>query len=382
MTPLTRASLAVAHHAPVKRRFVAAVLLPSARRLQSAPGVEHVHIGRHWRFGPHLQLVVSGPDHGDQVAALAAERPAIEAGIERHGSTYELNVDGYLETSRQLGAAELIPPPYDPIWPDNSVRAFDTPLEPGLIESPNARDLRDAFNEAMLEPIEHVIAASERSRSARLQGAFTLMVLLAATYPDRGLLHGSLSYKSHLEDHLQDYDRDGSLRADFEARYRPVSATFEALTSSLVDDPTLPGGYAGSEGVWKRWSQALEAFWRRGLVLAEARDIDPLLHEGYTSRATQLNDHLRRKYAVGDDREYSEFHAALRGVEYTDPVGGRSFAAYRFMVNLLYAQMLVLDVSPAERLFLTHAVSESVAAITGITWRQILKPDENAENAS
>ncbi|GAB3996715.1 hypothetical protein GCM10029992_17590 [Glycomyces albus] len=112
------------------------------------------------------------------------------------------------------------------------MRAFDTPLEPGLIENPNARDLRDAFNDAMLEPIERIIAGSERSRSARLQGAFTLMVLLAATYPDRGLLHGCLSYKSHLEDHLQDYDRDGSLRADFEARYRPVGPTFEALTAS------------------------------------------------------------------------------------------------------------------------------------------------------
>lgn len=380
--PLTRASLAVAHHAPVKRRFVAAVLLPSARRLQRAEGVTHVHIGRHWRFGPHLQIVASGPDHGDQVAALAAERGAIEDGTERYASTYELNVDGYLETSKQLGASELIPPPYEPIWPDNSVRAFDAPLEPGLIENPGARDLRDAFNEAMLEPFEHVIAASERSRSARLQGAFTLMVLLAATYPDRGLLHGSLSYKSHLEDHLQDYDRDGSLRADFEARYRPVSATFEALTASLIDDPTRPGGYTGSEGVWKRWSDALSGFWERGLALAETREIDPLLHEGYTDRAARLNDHLRRKYAVGDDREYSEFHAAYRGIEFTDRESGSWFAAYRFLVNLLYAQLLVLDVSPAERLFLTHAASESVASLTGVTWRQILKPDQNAENPS
>ncbi|GAB3996718.1 hypothetical protein GCM10029992_17600 [Glycomyces albus] len=124
------------------------------------------------------------------------------------------------------------------------------------------------------------------------------------------------------------------------------------------------------------------AFWERGLALAEARDIDPLLHEGYTDRAAELNDHLRRKYAVGDDREYSEFHAAYRGIEFTDPESGRWFATYRFLVNLLYAQLLVLDVSPAERLFLTHAASESVASITGVTWRQILKPDENAENPS
>ena len=379
---LTRASLVVAHHAPVKRRFVAAVLLPAARRLQRAAGVRHVHLCRHWRFGPHLQLVASGPDHADQVAALAAERPAIEAGIERFGSDYDLNIDAYLETSKQLGAAELIPPPYEPIWPDNSVRALDTPLEPGLIENPNARDLRDAFNEAMLEPIEHIIAASERSGPARLQGAFTLMVLLAATYPDRGLVHGRLSYRSHLEDYLQDFDRDGSVRADFEARYRPVRPAFEALTASLIEDPTEPSGYAGTEEVWQRWSEALRGFWERGLALAEARDIDPLLHEGYTDRAAQLNDHLRRKYAAGDDREYSEFHAAYRGLEFTDKVSGRWFATYRFLVNLLYAQLLVLDVSPAERLFLAYAACEATASVTGVDWRQIVKPDQNAENAS
>ncbi|WP_026928618.1 lantibiotic dehydratase C-terminal domain-containing protein [Glycomyces tenuis] len=379
---LSRASLAVAYHAPVKRRFVAAVLLPAAERLRRAEGVTHVHIARHWRFGPHLQLIASGPDHGDQLAALDAERAAVEAGLRRHGSAYELNVDGYLETSKQLGAAELIPPPYEPIWPDNTVRRLDRPLEPGLIENPDALDLRDAFNEAMLEPIGHIAAAAEHSRSARLQGAFTFMVLLAATYPDLGLLHGSLSYKSHLEDHLQDHDPEGTLRADFEARYRPVRPVFEALVQSLIDDPLKPGYYEGGDPVWRQWARSLRRCWDRALELAEAHAIEPYLHQGYAERSALLNDHLRRKYAVGDDREYSEFHAALRAADYTDPVGGRWFAAYRFMVNLLYAQLLVLDVSPAERLFLAHAASESVASITGVTWRQILTPDENAEAAS
>ncbi|MEU3307662.1 hypothetical protein [Nocardiopsis sp. NPDC006832] len=379
MTHLSRASIAVAHHAPTKRRFVAAVLMPAAERIRGADGIRHVHITRHWRFGPHVQIVASGESHADVTAALHAELNTLTERIAGHRSEYQLDEDGYLAMSDQLGQAELVPPPYAPIWPDNSVRLLDPSLEPGLIEDPAARDLRDAFNEALLEPLEHIMAASEEHRAARIQGAATLMVLLAATYPDRGLYHGYLSYKSHLEDHLQDYDRDGSMRADFDARYGPARRAFENLVGSVVGKVSEPSRYQGEDPVLHRWSDALQGFWERAMELARTGSIAPLLHEGYTERAKDLNDHLRRKYAVGDDREYSEFHAALRDQEYTDPLGGRWFASYRFMVNLLYTQLLVLDVSPAERLFLAHAISEAVQAVTGVSWRAILKPGEGTE---
>lgn len=355
------------------------MLLPCVRRLQEIPEIAHVHLTRHWRFGPHLQIVVTAENHSDAIAALQGEHDRLLAESEPHHSTYELDVDPYLAMSEQLGAAELVPPPYGPVWPDNSMQLLAEPLEPGLIDNPEAKDLRDAFNEALLEPLEHIMTEAKQRPSARLQGAATLMILLAATYPDRGLIHGYLSYKSHLEDYMEDYDKDGAIRADFMRRYQPVTHAFEQLTTSLIADPTEPGEYQGDNPVLRRWSESLRKLWSSALRLAESKDINPLLHEGYMERARDLNNHLERKYAVGDDRDYSEFHEALRGIEYTDLVGGRWFASYRFMINLLYSQLLVLDISPAERIFLAHAISEAVQSVTGTTWRDILKPDENAE---
>ncbi|GAA1755884.1 MULTISPECIES: hypothetical protein [Streptomonospora] len=374
--PLTRASLAIAYHAPAKRGFVRAVLLPAARRVRAEEGVSHVHLARHWRFGPHIQLVATGPDHARLVEALNTERPRLEAGIAEHPSTYRLDHEHYLALSAHLGETELVPPPYEPIWPDNSVQLFDEPLAPGLIEHPDALDLRDAFCEALLEPLASVLEREAEDPAQRLAGASELMVLLAATYPDAGLSHGYLSYKSHLDDYMQDYDRDGSTRADFAGRYERVAPAFENLVADLVAAPTRPCAYSGGDPALAAWSKRLSQLWERALELAATKAVDPLLHEGYTRRATEMNDHLRRKWEVGDDREYSEFHAALRRYTYDDPAAGRDFASYRFMVNLLYTQLLVVDVSPAERLFLCHAVSEAVQSTTGVSWRDVLKPGE------
>ncbi|KII00241.1 hypothetical protein LP52_02735 [Streptomonospora alba] len=377
--PLSRASLAVAYHAPVKRGFVHAVLIPAARRVRAAEGVSHVHLARHWRFGPHVQLVATGPDHGRLTEGLRAEQPVLEADVAAHPSTYRLDHEHYLALSEHLGTTELVPPPYEPIWPDNSVQLFEEPLSPGLIEDPDALDLRDAFCDALLEPLASVLEREAGDPAQRLAGASELMVLLAATYPDAGLSHGYLSYKSHLDDYMQDYDRDGATRADFSRRYERVAPAFTNLIADLVATPQRPCGYSGADPALARWSARLSQLWERAVELAATKAIDPLLHEGYTRRAGEMNDHLRRKWEVGDDREYSEFHAALRQYTYDDPAAGRDFAAYRFMVNLLYTQLLVADVSPAERLFLCHAVSEAVQATTGVSWRDVLNPRDARE---
>lgn len=378
---MNRASLAVAYHAPVKREFVCAVMIPAARRIRASAGVDKVHLRRHWRFGPHVQLVATGADHARLVSVLEGERELLSASLSRYPSSYQLNHGPYLALSEQLGQAELVEAPYAPIWTDNSIQLLEVPLETGLIVEADALDLRDSFCDAMLEPVAALLDRAAAAPIERLVGTATLMILLAATYPDAGLSHGYLSNTSHLEDFLQDYDRDGSVRADFQRRYMPVRQSFEDLVTTLVPRPDEPSGYHGDDPVLQVWSAAVARMWEQAMVLADARVIDPLLHEGYTSRAGEMNDHLRRKYAVGDDREYSEFHAALRKHRYTDRAAGSWFASYRFFVNALYSQLLVADVSPAERLFLAYAISEAVQSVTGVTWQAVLSP-QNIEGVT
>ena len=379
---LTRAALAVAYHAPAKRDFMRTVMVPSAHRVAGAPGVEHAFLTRHWRFGPHLQLVVSGTDREQILAALTTEQPQLVAAVAEAPSDYTLRTEPYLAMSEELGRAELVPGPYAPIWDDNSVRLLDEPLLPGLVVHPDAQALRDQFCASTLPVLESVLTRCARDPQQRLIAATELLVTVAAAYPDRGLAHGYLSYRSHLEDYLQDNDRDGAYRADFERRYEAVRPAFEALIRQCVDQLDEPTGYTGSDPAIARWSGAV-ADTIAGAVPLAGRDqaIDPLLHEDYMERARDLNQHLERKYRVGDDREYSDFHAAYREVEFTDVEAGKVFAAYRFTVNHLYTQLLLTDLSPAERLFLCHAVSETVETLTGSTWQDKLLPATTAQGA-
>lgn len=375
MTNFSRAALAVAYHAPVKGDLVGQVMIPTALRLSARAGVACVHLTRHWRFGPHVQLVVSGADHAALVGLLEEERPRLAAAVESRASDYFLRESPYLALSAELGRAELVPPPYAPIWPDNSVRLLPEPLVPGLIVHPDAADLRDRFCAASLPALESVIARTAADPGDRLVATTEMLLAVAAAYPDRGLAHGYLSYKSHLEDYLQDNDAEGTIRSDFARRYARVGSAFEALARRSLDRLDEPALYTGPDPALRAWSAAVHQTMADAVPLAgRGEAIDPLLHEGYVQRASDLNDNLRRKYLLGDDREYSDFHSAFRGVQFTDVDAGRNFAAYRFVVNHLYSQLLLTDLSPAERLFLCHAVSEAVESVTGSTWQDKLLP--------
>jgi hypothetical protein len=375
MTNLERAALGVAYHVPVKGEFIRQVMIPAARRLSAQAGVDCAHLTRHWRFGPHVQVVLSGTDHDELVRLLVAERPRLEASVARLPSDYSLREVPYLALSSELGKVELVPPPYAPIWPDNSVRLLREPLLPGFVVHPDAADLRDRFCASSLPALESVIARTAIDPGDRLVATTEMLLVAAAAFPDRGLAHGYLSYKSHLEDYLHDNDATGTIRADFEMRYAKVSGAFEELVRRSVEQLDTPASYVGPDPALRSWSASVHETMAAAVLLAgRGRAIDPLLHPGYVDRANELNDDLRRKYLLGDDRTYSAFHSAFRGVEFTDVDAGRGFAAYRFVINHVYSQLLLTDLAPAERLFLCHAVSEAVESVTGSTWQDKLLP--------
>lgn len=379
---LARASLAVAYHAPAKRDFIRTAMVPSVRRVAGRPGVSHAFLTRHWRFGPHLQVVASGPDHAGVLEVLRAEQDELEVAVAAAPSTYPLRVEPYLAMCEQLGQAELVPGPYGPVWPDNSVRLLEHPLLPGLVVHPGAQNLRDAFCARTVPVLESVLRRTAANPQQRLVAAAELLVTVAAAYPDHGLMHGYLSYTSHLEDYLQDNDPDGAHRADFSRRFELVRPAFEALVRQSVPELDRPTRYCGPDAAITAWAETVHDTIARAVPLAGRNAaIDPLLHEDYMARARTLNGHLERKYRAGEDREYSDFHAAYRDVAFTDVEAGRVFAAYRFVVNHLYSQLLLVDVSPAERLFLCHAVTQTVETLTGSTWQDKLLPATTAKGS-
>jgi len=370
---IERSTFALVHHAASHARAVVLLGITAARRLRSNPDVLAVHLRRHWKYGPHLRVTVCAANRERVRDSMTAEAQRLTIELARLPAANEPPLDphAYAELSARLGRSELVPGPYLPLWPDRTVVWLPAVDDDDLIVDPRAQWVRDQVLDRFRTVLELALDRAGRDPARRLRDPLTLLILLAASYPDGGLGHGYLSYTSHLEDFLHDHDPDGRLRRRFADHARTSQAQVRQLIQALVPDPTQPCWYRGEDELARAFTEVLQDAWRLSAALAAEGGILPLLHPGYGVRAAEFGSDVLRKYRAADDRTYSEFHAALRQHTFTDEEGGRIFAAYRFLVNLLYSQLPLLDVAPAERFLLAYAITDAVQALTGRTWRDI-----------
>lgn len=108
------------YHDPVKAPLLRDAVLPALAEAERAGATGHVE--RHWLHGPHVRVRLDGPDQ----AALVASR--IRAYLAINPSTVDADHDMLLAQAKQNGIAELVPPPYEPIRPDNTVVVEPTDL--------------------------------------------------------------------------------------------------------------------------------------------------------------------------------------------------------------------------------------------------------------
>ncbi|MGI5489619.1 hypothetical protein [Microtetraspora malaysiensis] len=106
--------------APLVRRH----FIPLARSL-AGEGFA-VHLDRHWLHGPHVLLRFEPGAGVEAAAARAAEE--CRRHLAGHPSTVAVDEAALLAEAEQAGRAELIPGPYTPIRPDNTVLVREADL--------------------------------------------------------------------------------------------------------------------------------------------------------------------------------------------------------------------------------------------------------------
>jgi lantibiotic biosynthesis dehydratase-like protein len=347
-------------------------VLPQALALAAHPGVERCYVERHWLRGPRVRLCVRAGDPAVLDHARAAVVPAIEAYVADHRSRAALDEAAYLQRSETLGTRELIKPPYGPLAPDNAVVLEDHAPRADLLGGELAVDYYEDFLTRAMAPLAAHLEAARRDRNARLDYAVRIMTMLAASYHG-GVVAGALSYRSHLEYFLHEDDRDGRIRARFAAHYAeahdPIVGAVRATLADMTD-----GVYTGTEPVLRAWGE-LFAFGRaRGLELAEARVITEDPGPLFRAVASEMSEQALRPWTAYEGRTWSEFHdTLLRGAVLPQRVNVEIFSAFRWMVNLYYTVLKLLDVAPIERYFLNHLLSEAIEEVTGTTWKQQLQ---------
>lgn len=353
-------------HDPVKAPLIRTAVLPGLRAALAACPDVRGHLERHWLHGPHVRIRLSGPGEPVATAAnLLAGR--LREHLDRHPSTESPGTGALLAHARQAGLLELVPPPYEPIHPDNTVTVG--PAETGrltaLLGSPDRVRLRAELLEAGLPALEHSLgqlAGADDSAAGRVRLAVTAMAVHAGRYP-HGQALGYHSFLSHVEDFLFRHDPHGRLRRTFEAGWAGNRDQVLRLVGQVADGhPTDQ-----VEAAWQNWTITArllaESAFDRGTLTVE-------LSGGYAEQAARLGDpETARRWSPTERTASSDYHRALRVVDFARPEIARSFTVYRFGTNVLYQLLAVCDVTPVERYLAASMVAAAVQELNGTTWR-------------
>jgi hypothetical protein len=360
------------YYSPTKLPLLRAAVLPAAR--WAADQGADVHLERHWLHGPHLRVRLSGRDPADLAVISAAVAQRLRHHLAEHPSTEQVSTEQLLAQAEQAGRAELVPPPYQPVHPDNTVRIepVDRRALVALLGSTTAVDRRD---ELLRLGVPAVTAAADRlaaagdSAAARVRTSLTAMALHAGRYP-LGLGNGHQSFLSHLEEFLVHNDPDGRVRATFDAQWRRAGDSVTALVERLAADPGIGTGGDGldpAEAGWEQWTTRAAtvtgAAYQRG-------ELPRVPGDSYLARAESIGDADTVRRWHPDRTEYSDYHQLLRQIDFDRVPYEREFVTYRFATNVLYLLLGLLDVRPTERYLAAYLLSRAAERITGITWQE------------
>ncbi len=361
------------YHEPLKAPLLRAAVLPAIQRATAA-GVD-VSLERHWLHGPHIRIhLVGTPAIVAAISAAVADE--LSNYLRSRPSEAKLSPPVLLAQAAAAGLAELIPPPYEPIWPDNTVliEDFGGAAHANLLNSPTAQ-VRAHLLGAGLPAISQTLAHLNRhgdTSSSRVYAAMTAMIMHAGCFPS-GLDDGYLSFRSHLEDYLHRNDPQGTARAQHAA----------AWNRHATDILTLVGRYRAAETralpeqaeAWRQWSTSA---WR---TVEAAHDHGQIVFPSMVEmerRAQVLGEQaLQDRLApAGQGRGISVFHRMFRDALTADRSEQfeRRYAIYRFCTNMLYLLLATCDVSAGERYLAASLVCDAVEHLSGQTWRHRLAP--------
>ncbi|RKR91994.1 lantibiotic biosynthesis dehydratase-like protein [Micromonospora pisi] len=371
VTPIAAATAAVVcyYYEPVKAPLLRDAVLPAI----DAAGREHpdvfAQLERHWRHGPHLRVQLTGAAASvDRAANRMARRLREHLAI--HPSTVDVSTDTLLARSELAGQAELIPPPYTPIHPDNTVRIeqVDDGRMLDLLETTEAVRCRAALLRLGLPTVGATLArlgAAGDTASARVWLTVAAMSAHAGQYP-LGLGDGHQSFFSHLEEFLLHSDPEGTLRARYQRQWERHG---DAVTEAVA---RVAGGGAAdpAEDAWLAWTRSArtlaEPVYDRG-------HLPPVPGAGYLTRARGMGDEsTSRRWDPQRRTAYSDYHQLLQQIDFNRVRHQREFVVYRFATNVLYLLLTICDVTPVERYLAAYLMSRAAERLTGITWRERL----------
>ena len=343
--------------APITLGWLSRSVVPVTRALRDS-GRALVHLRRGWLHGPHVDIVGRQLDPTGAVWRDVAAK--LDAGPTDPAT--ELTDEAYLAQARELGRLEAIEPPYLPMREHGATELL---LGRHLASREPALDpLREVVLGVLARPLIDTIdgiVADPASAPLLLAEAF---VALADTHT-LGVDYGSFSFRSHAEAFLAWAGPTTQVRPTFARRLAGEEEMFRTVVSQR-----LSGQPSRNAAAWRTafayCAGTLDSAVAAGTLTVPM--LDAIFDDVDTSH---MGPPGAPDVVPTGPHPDSEFHATVAesGVV-AQP--SKWFAGYRLLVNLFYQQLPLLTVSPLQRYYTCHAVAETVDAVSGDSWRELL----------
>jgi len=357
---------------------------PVIRALREEFGVKRCYVRRHWKFGPHLELYLDVEEELFYGKVLPYVQEKIGAYLQEHPSTRMLDAAQYLEQSKLLGAWELEQGPYEPLEPDNTVKEKPYLRKVEVLNGENNIDNIENFLAKTVDLVFDVIEDSQGNMSKRYGWMIKMMAVIAEQFPFDGIVRGHLSYRSHVEGYLNQFDTEGKIREQFFKQDEQMKDVVDALLREVVDHTGEKGMYRGEDPVLLHWSNALQELYADSYALAMKGEISANT-DHYKEVAKEIGEQAVERWDNDvDQSELSSFHQTLFQSAnnerfFTSP----EFATYRILVNSYYILLPLFGINPNVKHFLCYLISQSVERVKNVRWQDIIpKPAASEEGAS
>ncbi|WP_066368573.1 thiopeptide maturation pyridine synthase [Herbidospora mongoliensis] len=306
--------------------------------------IEQPYFVRHWRQGPHLRLNFRAATHD----WLPVATGTITRYLREHPSTTLLDAGELLEPHRLLAVREHETGPLLPWYPDNSVQTepYDDRLR--VFGGQALTDLVDAAAAESTRLTFGTLDQVRRGELALFAVAIDLMVAVAhVSVPP--VSRGYMSYRSHVSAAVAASENPAAITEAFEARYRQNARELRATVVGVVN--SIDAGEAAPHV--QDWIAFTRRQKERALPLLAGAEID-------LDTPGQPEDPRRHPVDYFDVLMSTDRYR-------TEVLASDWFRAHRVAVNLLYAHLARLGVTPIQRHLFCHLISSAIEEEYGVS---------------
>lgn len=368
--------LQVYYYEDNKEPLLLSAIRPFVQALKETSAVNKVYMRRHWKKGPHIDIFVHAEQEVFDTTVMTLADDMIGTWLREHPSKKVIEATEYEKLSEQLGAWELEKGPYLPLCPDNSLQVDTYDPKGDLLQGVSVVEAKETFMSTTLDLVFNVLQETKDDKGARYEALIQMMACVAECYPS-GIVHGHLSFRSHVEAYLHEFDSNGRMLTMFKQYDEKWATTVDKLVGEVCHEFEEESFFTLQQPLLKQWIEALHNVWDHMYEKALQGGLSSNTAH-YEEISKQVGDNARQRWTPSEDRKMSPFHQHLFNEEKgMEVLNSPEFATYRLLVNYFYYLLPLFNINPNEKHLLCYLVSNSVERLKSVTWQELMNVQGN-----